>query len=168
MRRCGSKHWLNTGFRPAWLNAWPQMKVTLMEKKYLEIVANAHKRAAELGKAMQPLRKAYNEAQKAHQAPQIERAALQAKVNKFAAGEIDMADAEFIEADARIRLLTVRAKQAGEIFSRAQDALKLAERQARYEIEHLRAVALFEFDEEREQTRAELEKSMRGIVIPGE
>lgn len=139
-----------------------------MEKKYLEIVANAHKRAAELGKAMQPLRKAYNEAEKAHKAPQVERAALQAKVNKFEAGEIDMADAEFIDADARIRLLTVRAKQAGEIYSRAADALRKAESEARAEIEHLRVITLLEFDNERKQTRAELEDSLLRVVIPGE
>ena len=135
-----------------------------MEKKYQNMIAAAQKRRDELKKQLDPLRREREIAGAEHQALQRERAELQDKIKRFEADELDLSDQEFLDAEDRIRLLSVRSRRAGETYARAAGTLNKAEHEANSELSQLHGQAMTEFDREQRDTRAELDRALRGLV----
>lgn len=136
-----------------------------MDKKYLNLIAAAQKRRDELQKELGPFRREWNRANDEHQALQRERSALQERIKRFEADELDMSDTEFLDAENRIRLLTVRSRRAGDAYAKAAEELSKAESAARSELSRLYGEAIQEFDRDKREAREELDKTMRGLAV---
>ena len=111
-------------------------------KKYQDLLEGGRKKAAQLEKRNAPLVKAVDDAQQVVNDLMSQITALQKRLAAFEAGEGDMTDDEFMTARARVDLLRIKRKRAGEVLAAAVDARKAAENTARGELGALRDAAL--------------------------
>ena len=128
-------------------------------RRHETALSSARKRRADLDRAVQPLRQAAEVADKAHADLQAEAHSIRVALRDFEGGLVDMTDDEFMRARARLDLLGVRTKRAGEAAAAARQALQSAEMAARSELSALRSAAMSAWRDDVRTTEDELTKA---------
>ena len=129
-----------------------------MNKTNEKAIDDIRKRAAEIRKTLAPLRATLAKVDQEHTAVQKERAALADRMKQYETTLEGMTETEYIAADGRIKLLTMKSKTLGDQYAAANSAMRSAETAAESELNGMVAKAIGEHDRDYYTGRDELKK----------